>query len=261
MKNKKYILVFMVAVAFLFSTCKSSKKAESSHPSEQVKVEFKTFSAKGDISLSRNEAQSIKVGANLRIRRDSIIIISIQPLSGVEVGRITCDREGIILLDRINKRYFSLNFTEIKEKMNAEFSYEALQGILVGEVFAFGKEGKANITDFNRSEIGNMIMLQRSFDKITQEYILNDSLEIQSGILQEESYRIRWSYTQPHKSDIGTTIPLKTELTLHAGAHLLGKLGFDYKRVELNKEMNFSSNIPANYSKVSYSELLKLIAN
>mgnify|MGYP003499096209 CR=1 FL=1 len=118
MKNKKYILVFMVAVAFLFSTCKSSKKAESSHPSEQVKVEFKTFSAKGDISLSRNEEQSIKVGANLRIRRDSIIIISIQPLSGVEVGRITCDREEIILLDRINKRYFSLNFTEIMEKMN-----------------------------------------------------------------------------------------------------------------------------------------------
>jgi hypothetical protein len=145
--------------------------------------------------------------------------------------------------------------------MNAEFSYEALQGILVGEIFAFGKEGEANITDFNRSEIGNMIMLQRNFDKITQEYILNDSLEIQSGILQEESYRIRWSYTQPFKSDIETTIPLKTELTLHAGAHLLGKLGFDYKRVELNKEMNFSSNVPANYSKLSYSELLKLIAN
>ena len=261
MKNKNYILLFLVVIAILFSTCKSSKKTEATQPNEAVKVEFNTFNAKGDISISRDESQSLKVGANLRIKRDSIIILSIQPLSGVEVGRLTCDKEGIVLLDRINKRYFSFNFTEIKEKMNAELNYEALQGILVGEIFAFGKEGKTNITDFSRSEIGNMIMLQRSIDKITQEYILNDSLEIQSGILQEESYRIRWSYTQPYKSEIGTIIPLKTELTLHSGVHLLGKIGLDYKRVELNKEMNFSSNIPANYSKVSYSELLKLIVN
>lgn len=261
MKSKIYIWLFILALPLIFSTCKSSRKLEGNQPKKETAIEFNTFNSKCELTLSQNKTQSIKVGGDLRIKRDSMIILSIQPISGVEVGRLTCDREGIVLIDRINKRYFAFDFNELKDKMNADLNYEALQGILVGELFAFGKKEKTSATDFSRSEIGNMILLQRNFEKIAQEYVLNDSLQIQSGVLQEESYRIRWSYSNPYKSELGKTIPKRIEITLHSGMHLLGQLDFDYKRIDFDKDMNFSSHIPANYVRVSYTDLLKMIAN
>jgi hypothetical protein len=38
------------------------------------------------------------------------------------MGRLSCSKEGIVLLDRINKRYFAFDFKELKDTMNAAFS-------------------------------------------------------------------------------------------------------------------------------------------
>lgn len=262
MWNKRYILFILLLLSFCFSACRSSKNVIEGEKNDKdvVQTTFSTFNAKCDISIFRNEAQSFRVGGDLRIKKDSLIILSIQPFAGVEMGRLSCSKEGIVLLDRINKRYFAFDFKELKDTMNAAFSYEAFESILLGEIFTFGEEKKTQITDFSKSLVGNMVMLQRTDEKLLQEYILNDSMEVQSGVLQEESYRMRWTYANLNKNDV-KSIPMKIEITFSAGVHTLGKLGFDYKRVEFNNDLNFSSNIPANYKKVSYIELLKMIAN
>lgn len=72
--------------------------------------------------------------ANVRMRRDSVIWVSISPALGVEVVRIMITPDSIKYISKIpnNKHYFMGRMDEMTEFSESEITFEMLQAMLLG---------------------------------------------------------------------------------------------------------------------------------
>jgi hypothetical protein len=87
-----------------------------------------------------NERESFK--ANIRMKRDSAIWISVSPLMGVEMLRVLITRDSVKYVSKIprNKHYYVGDFKAISEKLGMEVDFDMLQALLVGNPILFDKK-------------------------------------------------------------------------------------------------------------------------
>jgi hypothetical protein len=149
--NYKNIIIFSFLVLIAVTACKpkqriiySTKPVEDKENNQLFSdintntFDFNTFSSRLNMSLTSG-TRSVSSRANLRIIKDSAILISVQPLFGVEVVRLYIDPNNILILDRMNKRYVKESLISLKEKYPVGFDFYTLQSILTNSPFVSGK--------------------------------------------------------------------------------------------------------------------------
>lgn len=117
--------------------------------------------ARAKIELNAG-ASPMSVNANLRIRRGEIIRISVAPFLGIEVARIDITPKHILAVDRMNKRYVEVGFSEISGMLNTELDFNIIQSLMLNEIFLPEKD-KLSLSDADRfmlSPSGNQACLQ-----------------------------------------------------------------------------------------------------
>jgi len=95
--------------------------------------EFEYLSAKAKFKFEHNN-NKVSASANFRVKNDSLIWLSISPALGIELFRILINNENILVLDRLNKRYYEYSFKELSNKYGFEFNFSMLQSVLLGNL-------------------------------------------------------------------------------------------------------------------------------
>lgn len=90
--------------------------------------------------ISGSESQSFK--ATVRMKRDSVIWISISPLLGIEMLRLMVTPDSLKYLSKIpdQKFFFLGGISELSEKTGADLSFEVLQNLLLGNPFGLEED-------------------------------------------------------------------------------------------------------------------------
>lgn len=78
--------------------------------------------------------KSLSSGGTLRMRRGEVIQLSLTFL-GMEVGRLECTPEGILLVDRMNKQYVRAAYSEAEPLARAGVGFSSLEAIFWNEMF------------------------------------------------------------------------------------------------------------------------------
>src|SRR5688572_33166959 len=113
--NKLSALFLAFTLAFLGSACKketvpvTSTSAAAPLPGVAVNVintEFKTFSAKGRMQLETPE-EKIGSSVTIRIKKDSVIWISMVPGLGIEAIRARITPDTIQIINRLQRQYIA----------------------------------------------------------------------------------------------------------------------------------------------------------
>ena len=126
-----WLPIFVIGV-FLFS-CKVQEKEnvkvkiKIKHRSSKFLIKklkenefnFKTISSKAAVSVIDNANKKTSFKVHLRIRKDSIIWMSISKL-GIEAARVIITTDSLKLIDRLKKEYFLGDFKYINNSF--EFS-------------------------------------------------------------------------------------------------------------------------------------------
>ena len=81
-----------------------------------------------------------RVSGTLRIKKGEVIQMSIAPLLGIEVARAEISPNGILVIDRMNKRYVEVSFAEVKALAKADLDFHTLQALFLNELFLPGKD-------------------------------------------------------------------------------------------------------------------------
>lgn len=127
-------------------------------------ADFNYFTSSSKVKFSNN-SQSISATANIRIKKDSIIWISLTPGLGIEAARGIITQDSLKFVNRLNQEYATYDFKELSKKLNFDINYHLLQSVLLGDMprpLAPGdqvkkqdiyfiiaqKEGKARINNF-----------------------------------------------------------------------------------------------------------------
>ncbi len=92
------------------------------------------FGAKISVDSDINN-QTNSFSANLRIKKDSAIWISISPALGIEVARVLITPDSLKFINRINGTYFKGDFKYLNELLQIEVNFKMIQAILLGNVY------------------------------------------------------------------------------------------------------------------------------
>ena len=100
---------------------------------------YQFLSAKLSVNHSTEE-KTQSFGVRARLKKDSIIWLSITPGLGIEAIRVVITPDSIKMLNRLEQKYFSESFERTNELLKMEVSFEVLQSALTGEFVRLYKE-------------------------------------------------------------------------------------------------------------------------
>lgn len=93
---------------------------------------YEFLSAKLSVNHS-TEDKTQSFGVRARLKKDSIIWLSITPGLGIEAIRVVITPDSIKMVNRLEQKYFSESFERTNELLKMEVSFEILQSTLTGE--------------------------------------------------------------------------------------------------------------------------------
>ena len=115
--SRKIGIVCWVMMLMLMVSCSSTKTLKKSSfidgMSEKEYVEnvisntsgWDALTAKMSLAIDLEGKGATKVNGTLRIKKGEVIQMSIAPLLGIEVARAEISPDGVLVIDRVNKRY------------------------------------------------------------------------------------------------------------------------------------------------------------
>lgn len=279
MKNrgkKTYILLLTCAMLFAFYSCKSKKQVLGTYTPIEVKknaqlfsdilnnsFEYSTLSSKLNMNISSGKS-SISSKANMRIIKNSIIQLSIQPLFGVEMFRVHITPDTLILLDRMNKQYVKESISDLKKEYPVGFDFETLQALFSNHIFVSGKQN-LEISDYNRFQIkkaSNTHYLLKATDELSAiDYSFtvdgSDRVGFTHLVEPEKRYSLQWQYSNFEMVQ-DKMFPSKMNVSVETPSRRMA-VGLDFSDIRKDESFTLSMNIPSGYTQKSFEEVLRFL--
>lgn len=167
--NSRLSLLWAICFLGIFSSCKKNITSSTTIPEEINKLtvlnlDFKNFSAKGKMQLEE-EGDKISSGITVRMRKDSIIWISVVPGLGIEAARIKITRDSVHMINRLQKEFFAGDYSIIKQKFKVDVNFDLVQAIMLGNYMPAATGAKEKIMaekplQHSRQEQANLLIDQ-----------------------------------------------------------------------------------------------------
>ena len=212
------------------------------------------FGAKVSVDSDINN-QTNSFSANLRIKKDSAIWISISPALGIEVARALVTPDSLKFINRINGTYFKGDYKYLNELLQIEVNFKMIQAILLGNVYLHYSI-EQYIRDRENTELVLSTLKKRRIRRdidveipqiLTQE-IWFSSIQNKIVRMEMQDYRpvrkFTVNYLQFENVD---ELSMPNKLIITAQADKQVKIDLEYSRMTINKELNLPFNIPENY--------------
>jgi len=264
----------ILALVSALWACKSAEKAKRSslegkkteYLIEQMKLnefDFETFSAKAVITL-RQEGKKLNFKSNIRIKKDSVIWISITPVFGIEMARVMITNDTVKVINRLEKQFFIGDYEYINQRFNVDFEYEVLQALLLGNSIAFELDDKIKFSiDKEDYYLGNLKKRKARKADEKPKKIEKQKEEVVSLWINQQSFKIDKFILSDLTADRFILGEFKNQMTVE-DQQLPEFLHFElqsakpavveiqYSRVSLNQALKFSFNISSKYEQVLY---------
>ena len=243
-------LTFVVVVTLLLASCGSNRWMERSprvgglsgkaytEKVIELSPNWECVTGKVALALDMGAKGTTKVNATLRMKRGEVIQFSVAPLLGIEVVRMEISPQGILVLDRLNKRYVQASFEQVNNWARTDDA----------SLFRISVEGD------------NALLEAKSSKVLTYSFCTSAD----SGLLQESrigvkgtGYTLNWKYDDFQRLD-ARPFPQHMGLTI-GGVKPEVALDMKLSRLSVDNGWESHTNIPSRYKKIEVEELVKML--
>ena len=275
MTRRIFQIFGVVLMVMLLASCSATKSLKKSHSIEgMTEMEFvesvientggwRALTAKMSLSLDLEGKGVTKVSGTLRIKKGEVIQMSIAPLLGIEVARAEISPNGILVIDRMNKRYVEVSFAEVKALAKADLDFHTLQALFLNELFLPGKDDLTarDASSFRVEPETEGVWLNVKRAKRFGYHFLAEAPE---ALLKESyiglngtPYGLRWKY-EDFRSLGKKNFPTDMKLAFEGGEKPV-KAAFALSRLSTDADWETRTEISPKYNKVELEEILKLL--
>lgn len=114
----KQLLPIIAACCILLASCTTQRTAEPKR--------FQTLQQKASTTLQLNDRQ-YTMNASVQVWRNELIILSLQPMLGIEMIRAEATKDSVILVDKMNRRYTVLHYDMLEMLVSPAPSFKMIQ--------------------------------------------------------------------------------------------------------------------------------------
>lgn len=268
----KILFVLWLFISLFIGGCKTTKNVETSHSIDGLdKSEYidkvlnnhatwNVLTARMTLEVRLQDKGTTQLNGNIRIRRDEVIQLSLAPVLGIEIGRLEISPEGLLVIDRVNKRYVQVSFEEIKDLARVDLGFDVLQALFLNEMYA--PQGRTlAMRDFvTKLSSEEMLWKLKKERPVSYNYVT----QFPSGWLTESqitlhgtTYGVDWKYARFQKMGVGM-FPTRMDATFGGGAYNLS-VGLTLSRLAQNDSWNGRTEVSSRYQKVELIELIKIL--
>ncbi|GAB4021019.1 hypothetical protein GCM10028773_28230 [Spirosoma koreense] len=215
-----------------------------------AEIDFRYLTAKSKISFKNNQQDIDNANVNIRVRKDSLIWLSISKL-GIEAVRGLITRDSIIIVDKIHKEYSVYDFPTLSKQFNFQMNFDLLQALIVGNL-PLPKRPAQKI----KNERDYLLLRQSEGKVMVENYIGEQDRKLKKLMVTEQPTKntLRLDY-EDFTSLNNFLFPYTSLVTLDYKSQSDGRfyqtlLRIKHNKVELvDKNPGFPFTIPANYQR------------
>lgn len=155
----KHIFI-VLSSCLLLAGCGTKKSAVSSQSETPVAQEptWHTCLIQGARATLTRGVDSYAATVTMQTVRDSMLVISVMPLLGMELMRVEATPFEMIVIDKFNGRYAKASFTDLNRKLTPSLNWDVLQQLCSAELptgdekarlfYSFGAETIELVVDY-----------------------------------------------------------------------------------------------------------------
>lgn len=118
MQIKRLIIpILLISMMIIMPSCSTSRYAAS---------RYQTLSQRAQVTLQYDQ-QQYSMTSLVRVWKNELVVVSVQPMLGIEMLRMEATTDNIIIFDKMNRRYVSLTYPEIEATIGRKISYKTIQ--------------------------------------------------------------------------------------------------------------------------------------
>jgi len=215
------------------------------HP---VEMDFVYFHLKSKVEYN-DEKNHHKFTVNTRIKKDSVIWMSITGGPGVEVVRCLIRTDSIFVIDKMANKLYSYNFSFLSKTFNVDIDYNILQAMIVGNLpVPPSNNDKLSKTPqpvtYLLHQVRNQFMLDNYVDSLSmrlQKISLNEPATGNTVYTEYSNFLPVDSIQFAHNADVKVTYKKDN-------AAKETTINIQHTKAEVSeKELNFPFNVPNKY--------------
>jgi hypothetical protein len=190
--------------------------------------------------------RNISTSASIRIKKDSIIWMSLTPFLGIEVARAMITQDSMVLMNRLTREYIVYDFNSLSEKFQFEISYDLVQSMILGNM-PFEYQELNEIVSSKKYYIVKQIKGPYSIEN----YINKEWMKLQKVEVSEESKKNRMILEFDSHRQVETfSIPFHSLISLdyEQGNEINStEINIKHGHAELASALRFPFEIPSRY--------------
>ncbi|TCO10967.1 uncharacterized protein DUF4292 [Natronoflexus pectinivorans] len=229
-------------------------------------IQFNTLFYRRLLANIDHGGQERSVRANMYIKKDQEIVISVIPFMGIEAVRIKFDKVSVQIMDRINREYSVATYQQLSNRFNVPLSYDILERILTNRMFEFPFNQISNIKRYSGDVYDNFYSLKSHDDRTyarmldTNSYntyqridILPDIYRVLSSFIDQpgNNTSLRIGYADFRSFNGNEVFPYSIRIIGNMGSNS-AKLELNLNQVEKNSDASIGFSIPSNYERVNF---------
>lgn len=218
-------------------------------------LKYEWIKAKFDASVTIGKKTNSFSG-NIRIRRDSVIWISITAM-GIEVYRIFLSNDSIKMMNRLESTYAKGNFKYLSNLINAEIDFDMLLAFITGNDFAYYEndvfkssldEKKYRLSTLGRRKLRKIERADTTLNPLSEDLWLNaQNYKIEKHKIDDFNENRKFEAQYSNFTDLnGQLYPQHLIFEVKAKENM--SIELDFTRFEINNPIEFPFNIPEKYN-------------
>ncbi len=207
------------------------------------RIEFETFSAKINTDYQGSDGKKYDVNVFVRMKKDSLIWLSVNGLLGIEGMRVLIDRDSVKILNKLEKEYQARSLDYLQNVAALPLDLRSLQELIIGNPVFLDSNFKSYSQD------GDIISMMCEGDWFRHLISLhnNDHLVLHSKLDDVDVMRNRTCFLNysAYENKYGINFSTSRNISVTEKTKLDVKLNF--KQYAFNETLSFPFSVPKNY--------------
>ena len=209
------------------------------------RIEFETFSAKVNTDYEGGDGKKYDVNVFIRMKKDSLIWISVNGALGIEGMRVLIDKDSVRILNKLDKEYQVRSLEYLTEVAALPLDLHTVQQLIIGNPVFLDSNIVSYSVEENRVSLlseGHWfrhLILMNNNDHLVRHSKLDDV-----DILRNRTCFLTYS---DYETDKGVKFATNRTVSVTEKTKLDVKLNF--KQYAFNETLSYPFSVPKNYKR------------
>jgi hypothetical protein len=208
------------------------------------RIRFETFSAKVKVDYKDSKDKNLDFNAFIRMRKDSVVWVSVIAALGVEAFRVLIRPDSVIIMDKLEKTVKYTTVADLQRITQLPFDFMTLQQLIAGNPLYMDGELQSYREDEEKVSVflaGSRFRHLLSF--LRPGLTLSRSQLDDADLLRKRSANLEY---EEYATLSGRTFPGIRRIRLSDQQTV--DLRLEFRQVEFDTPQNYPFNIPRNYT-------------